>query len=72
MGFKTKVTNYGVNNILVELYLVIETNNKMIVPYSEHQFGETYEIVLASKVIMGSVPLYYGDTIEKSSAIISS
>lgn len=72
MGFKTKVTNYGINNILVELYLVISVKNNLFIPNTSSQFGNTYEIVLASKIVMGSVPSYYGDSIEKSSTILSS
>lgn len=72
MGFKTKVSNYGINNLLMELYVVITTKNQLVVPYKEKEFGNTYEIIIASKVIIGNIPIYYGDTIEKSSAIISS
>lgn len=72
MGFKTKVSNYGINNILVELYLVIQVKNNIFIPNTSSQFGNTYEIVLASKIVMGEVPAYYGDTIEKMSTIVSS
>lgn len=72
MGFKTKVSNYGINNILVELYLVIQVKNNIFIPNTSSQFGNTYEIVLASKIVMGEVPAYYGDTIEKMSMIVSS
>lgn len=72
MGFKTRVSNYGINNILVELYLVISVQNNLIFPYNMEDFGDTYEMVIASKIIIGDIPLYYGDVIEKNSAIISS
>lgn len=72
MGFKTKVSNYGINNVLVELYVVIETKNNLINPIGTVEFGDKREIVVASKVIMGSVPGIYGGQIEKSSAIVSS
>lgn len=72
MFFKTKVSNYGINNVLVELYLVIETKNSMFISLYYEDFGESYEIVLASKLITGIVPNYYGGIIEKSSSIISS
>lgn len=72
MGFKTKVTNYGVNNILVELYLEINVQNDLISPSSFYEFGESYEMPIASKIVVGKIPVYYGDSIEKSSAIVSS
>lgn len=72
MGFKTKVSNYGINNVLVELYVVIETKNNLINPIGTVEFGDKREVVVASKVIMGNVPGIYGGQIEKSSAIVSS
>lgn len=72
MGYKTKVTSYGMNNVLVELYLVVTVWNTVLSPSSFYDFDNTYEIVVASKVIMGKIPVFYGDSIEKSSSIVSS
>ncbi len=72
MGFKTKVTDYGLNNLLVELYLQINVKNDLISPSSFYEFGESYEMVIASKMIVGRLPIYYGNTLEKSSTILSS
>ena len=72
IGYKTKVSNYGINNALVELYVVISVQNSIINPAIQEDFGEEYEIVLDSKLISGSVPGYYGGVIEQPSAIVSS
>ena len=72
MGFKTKVTNYGVNNLLIELYIVIDIKSYIMAPNSYKEFNNSYEIITASKVVMGKIPLYFGDTMEQSSAIVSS
>ena len=72
MGFKTKVTNYGVNNLLIELYIVIDIKSYIMAPNSYKEFHNSYEIIAASKVVMGKIPLYFGDTMEQSSAIVSS
>lgn len=72
MGFKTKVSNYGINNVLMELYVVIETKNNLINPIGSMEFGDKREVVVASKVIMGNIPSIYGGQLEKSSAIVSS
>ena len=72
MGFKTKVSDYGMNNLLVELYLEIEVENDLITPNTKDSFSEKYEIIIASKVIIGSIPNIYGGVIEKDSAIVSS
>ena len=72
MGFKTKVTDYGLNNILIELFLVINIKNDLMSPSSFHEFGNSYEMIIASKIVMGRISPYYGGTIEKSTAIVSS
>lgn len=72
MGFKTKVKNYGVNNLLVELYMVIDIKSFIMSPSTYKEFGETYEIIVASKIVMGRIPMYFGDSMEKSSSIVSS
>ena len=41
-------------------------------PSTYKEFGDTYEIIVASKVVVGKIPVYYGDSIEQSSAIVSS
>ena len=72
IGFKTKVKNYGVNNLLVELYVSIDIKSIIMVPNSYKVFSNSYEVLVASKVVMGRVPMYMGDVIEQSSAIVSS
>lgn len=72
MGFKTRVKDYGVNNLLIEIYLVIDIKNYIMSPSTYKEFGETYEILVASKIVLGRIPMYYGGIMEKSSSIVSS
>lgn len=72
IGFKTRVSDYGMNNLLIELLLKIDVKNELMSPSSFYTFGESYEIVIASKIVMGRIPSFLGDTIEKSSSIVSS
>ena len=72
VNFKTRVESYGINSILVELYLVMDVKSWFVNPFNDGTFGESYEYVLSSKIINGSVPMYYGGNIEKSSSIVSS
>lgn len=72
MGFMTKVKDYGVNNLLIEIYLVIDVKSYIMSPSTYKEFGETYEILVASKIILGRIPMYYGGIMEKSSSIVSS
>lgn len=71
-NFKTKVVNYGMNNVLVELYLVVKIESWFINPFNENKFGEEYEYIISSKIINGNIPQYFGGVIEKSSSIVTS
>lgn len=72
MGYKTKVTNYGINNILIELYLVVNVKNSMLTPVTQESFGESYEVLIASRIITGNVPDYYNGILENNSPIVNS
>ena len=71
-NFKTKVVNYGMNNVLVELYLVVKIESWFINPFDENKFGEEYEYIISSQIINGSIPQYFGGVIEKASSIVTS
>ena len=72
MGLKTKVRNYGVNNILIELYVVIDIKSNIMSPSSYKEFSNSYEVVVASKIVVGEIPVYMGDSIEKTEEILTS
>ena len=72
MSFKTKVKEYGINNVLVELYLNIRIVNDIITIGSRDSFENNFEVIIASRLITGDIPDYYGGIIEKSSSIVSS
>lgn len=71
-NFKTSVKEYGINSVLVELYLVIEVHSWFVNPFNDGSFGDTYEYVISSKIVNGKIPDYFGGVLEKSSAIVSS
>lgn len=72
INFKTKVKDYGINSVLVELYLVLDVQSWFINPFNEGGFGESYEYVVASRIVNGDIPSYYGGMLEKSSSVVSS
>lgn len=71
-NFKTSVEEYGINSVLVELYLIIEVHSWFVNPFNDGNFGDTYEYVISSKIVNGKIPDYFGGILEKSSAIVSS
>lgn len=72
INFKTNVVNYGINSVLVELYLVMDVESWFVNPFNDGKFGETIEYVISSRIVNGKIPDYYGGIIEKSSSIVSS
>lgn len=68
-NLKTKITNYGMNNALVELYANIVIVEEILTPITKEKIKTDYDVLLSSKLINGRVPSYYGGFYEKESKI---
>lgn len=66
-NIKTKITDYGINNALVEIYVTIELKTDLISPVSEKTNKIEYNVLVASSVINGRVPEVYGGLIQSKS-----
>ena len=66
-----KVTEYGINNSLLEVLLNIDLNINVIFPFASKKINVNKNILLDSNVIQGSIPSYYGGIITNSSPIQS-
>lgn len=66
-NLETKVTSYGINNLLLEVYIQVEVKEKISLPKSSDITTIKVEAPLSIKVISGVVPDYYGGIIDKSS-----
>jgi len=65
---ETKVTEYGINNSLIEVFIHVIASVKMILPTKSKELEITVVVPLAVKLIQGSVPEYYlGNLLEKNS-----
>lgn len=69
-GLTTKVSNYGINNVLIEIYVNVTITDDIVIPFSSTPIVKNYDILLSSKIVMGSVPSYLGGTITNSSPIL--
>lgn len=69
---KTKVTDFGVNNALVEMYFELEIGYLVVIPMNKKESVLKTEILISSKVINGKVPTFYGKNIFKESSISTS
>lgn len=70
-NIKSKITNYGMNNALVELYVTIKVNEELISPVTNKTLSIEYDVLIASQVINGRIPEYYGGLITGASNILS-
>lgn len=55
----TKVTNYGINNAVVEVSIRIDITTQAILPFSSKVIQVSSDIPLAIKLMQGTVPSYY-------------
>ena len=67
----TKVTDYGLNNALLEVYIKLNVTSQIISPGVKEQNNNEYSFLIASKVINGKVPSFFGNSLMSSSQIIS-
>ena len=70
-NIKTKITDYGINNALVEMYVTIEITEELITPVTKKEIVIDYDVLIASKVINGRVPEFYGGGIYTKSNFLS-
>ena len=68
---RIKLEDYGINNVLISIYIDCYITNEFIAPFKEEVINHEYNILIASKIIQGTVPDYYGGTIERKSNLLS-
>ena len=69
---KTKIKTYGINSLLVELYIIFTITNTIVVPFEkESNTSNSYDVLISSKVIQGEIPSIYNGLLEQESKIIS-
>ena len=69
---KTKVTDFGVNNALVEMYFELEIGYLVVIPMNKKESVLKTEILISSKIINGKVTTFYGKNIFKESSVSTS
>lgn len=69
-NIRTKVTNYGFNNALLEVYITVEMQKIIITPLQKESPKFNYDILIGALVVNGSVPEFYGGIYETASGIL--
>ena len=67
---ETKITNYGINNALIETSINLKLTEKVLLPISSKSIDVEYNIPLSLKMIQGNIPKYYFNGIESKSISI--
>jgi sporulation protein YunB len=67
----TKVTDYGINNAVVEINICLQLAEQVMLPFTTNQITITTSIPVAIKLIQGGVPNYYLNGINQNSASLS-
>ena len=62
----TKITNYGINNALLEVYINIKVNVRVALPFISDNIAVETLIPIAIKLIRGNVPEYYAGTMSSN------
>ena len=70
-NLKTKITDYGINNALVEIYVTVKLSTNIISPTSSKEMVIDYDVLIASVVVNGRVPSIYGGLIQSKSSGLS-
>lgn len=67
----TKITDYGINNALVEVFVTMRVNEQVILPFSSKVIGVETDIPVAIKLISGKIPDSYFGNMNKTSSTFS-
>lgn len=65
-----ELTDYGINNALLKVFLEVELEQKLYIPYKENKNKKVFRLLIASKIISGTVPGIYGAALSKNSEIL--
>lgn len=72
LKFEVNVKNYGINNALVETYLIINIDQSILKPVLYETSSYKYKYLLSSKIINGRISNYLGTNLSISSDAVSS
>lgn len=55
----TKVTDYGINNVVIEILINVEVYEQVILPFTTKRITINTDIPIAVKLVQGEVPSYF-------------
>ncbi len=70
-NIKTNIEEYGINNSMVSIKVVIDVTEQIVLPISSDKIHTAIEIPIATKLIQGKIPTYYQNGLSTNSSIFS-
>lgn len=67
----TKVSTYGINTLKVDLYINIDVISNIVVPFNTKEIKNSSKVLIASKIINGKIPTYYGSNYKNNSEVFN-
>ena len=67
----TKLTNYGINNVLVEISINISLEEQILLPFTLKTITVENSVPIVLKIIEGNVPKYYSNGMNSNSPTVS-
>jgi len=66
-NISAEVKDYGINSALIQVYVNLKINEKVILPFYDKDIEITTKAPVALKVITGTVPKYYSNGLSQDS-----
>lgn len=60
----TKITEYGINNALLEIFITIDVTTQINIPFVSKEVNMSTSVPIAIKLIQGVIPEYYINGLE--------
>ena len=67
----TNVTNYGINNALIDVKIILKLNQRVILPVSTRDISVEVTVPIALKIVQGVVPEYYFNGFSTNSEVFT-
>ncbi len=71
-NINTKISQYGINNALIEVFVKIEVTEKINLPLTSKDVTVSSDVPIAMKIIQGKIPSYYNQSgLNQNSPIVT-
>lgn len=70
-GINTKVKDYGINNVVLEVSVNASVSEQVVLPFTSKVITISTDIPVAMKIIEGKVPEYYSNGLNENSSTFS-